>query len=163
MEDTDSEKNESSSMESQKPPVPIPTSSTSLYHSHSSIEVSTNPDFSSNIPSFITPSNHFPTSNSYLLPNSSTTGNLSTSFTNLNQQTFHAPTMVPVHNLNPNVPLPRFNSRRRLSYPLNAVLAPSFSNSSFPAPITPFNNSVAVSTTNLSPEKHIGKYLLKFL
>jgi len=144
---------------------PIQTSSSSsLYQSQSSSVESLNIITSgqsheiSNIPSFITPNNHIPTSSSYLLPNSSTSGNLSTSYTNLNNQSsFHAPTMVPVHNLNPNVPLPRFNSRRRLSYPLNAVIGPSFSTSSFPAPITPFNNSVAASTTNLSPEKHIDK------
>jgi len=138
----------------------IPTSSNSLYYSENSTNNS-NENISihdiSNIPSFITPSNHMPGSSSYLLPNSNTTNSLSASFNNLNNQTFHAPTMVPVHNLNPNVPLPRFNSRRRLSYPLNAVISQTFSNTSFPAPITPFNNSVAPSITNLSPEKHIDK------
>eukprot|EP00833_Pecoramyces_ruminatium_P000164 jgi/Orpsp1_1/1174196/evm.model.c7180000049216.1 len=156
----DSDKNDTSPMNSPRISIPIPGSSTSLYNSESSINNSGQNVAShdiSNIPSFITPNNHIPGNSSYLLPNSNTSNNLSGSFNNLNNQTFHAPTMVPVHNLNPNVPLPRFNSRRRLSYPLNAVLGPSFSNNSFPAPITPFNNSVTTSITNLSPEKHIDK------
>jgi len=155
----DSDKNDTSPMNSPRISIAMPGSSNSLYNSESSLNNS-NENITiheiSNIPSFITPSNHIPNSSSYLLPNSNTANNLSSSFNNLNNQTFHAPTMVPVHNLNPNVPLPRFNSRRRLSYPLNAVIGSSFSSTSFPAPLTPFNNSVSVSTVNLSPEKHIG-------
>lgn len=156
MDDIDSERNSpaSSPISSPRVVISIPTSSTSLYHSQNSIDTSNN---NVNIPSFITPNNHIPNNNSYLISSNSNPSNLSSSFNNLNNQAFHAPTMVPVHNLNPNVPLPRFSSKRRLSYPLNAVLGSSFSNSSFPAPITPFNNSVTTSVANLSPEKHIDK------
>ena len=63
----------------------IPTSSNSLYYSENSTNNS-NENISihdiSNIPSFITPSNHMPGSSSYLLPNSNTTNSLSASFNN---------------------------------------------------------------------------------
>lgn len=72
----------------------------------------------------------------------------------INSQIFHAPTMTPVHNLSPNVPLPRFHSGRRPSYPFAIIGGSSYNSTNFPAPITPFNTPTPVSTA-LSQNRHI--------